>query len=178
MKGRFLGAPMRDLWAEINACLILENQCPSRYNTIWPDSLGNSVGTGTSEREEKGGSIGTVALNFRSYYITEKLAFFCSAEIRESSFDMTRGRGGGGGRRFRNSKLEILAAPIASGSMFQEPLPPFGSKTFRAPLLAQQFFQSPPIQVSKKFSEPPPPLNIFIPPPLVILNELYLRPRY
>ena len=34
--------------------------------------------------------------------------------LRESSFNMTRG----GGWRYWNSKLEILAAPLASGSIF------------------------------------------------------------
>ena len=58
-------------------------------------------------------------------------------QVRESSFNMTRGEGGGGGKRLRylNSKLEILAAPVASGSIGFEVY-----KFSEPPILAQQFF--------------------------------------
>ena len=44
-----------------------------------------------------------------------------NSTLRESPFNMTRMGGGGGGWRYWNSKLEILAAPLASGSVFWEP---------------------------------------------------------
>ena len=46
-------------------------------------------------------------------HVTSILHINCQKEIRESSFNMTRG-----GWRYWNSKLEILAAPLASGSIF------------------------------------------------------------
>ena len=79
-----------------------------------------------------------------------------------------------GGWRYWNAKLEILAAPLplTSSSIFRSP-PPVGfevCKFSEPPLLAQQFFQSPPFGCLKIFA---PPLNIFTPPPF-ILNELSL----
>ena len=79
-----------------------------------------------------------------------------------------QGRGGWG---YWNSKLEILAAPLTSSSIFQEPSPillVLKYTDFRNPLLAQQFFQSPPFPVSKNFWSPSS-ISSF---PLVILNEL------
>ena len=71
-----------------------------------------------------------------------------------------------GGWRYWNSKLEILAAPLASSSIFYAPPPAplllvMKYTDFRSPLLAQQIFQSPAFGCLK-FSEPP--LNISIPP--------------
>ena len=48
--------------------------------------------------------------------ISEPLFF---DDVRESSFNMTRGGGGGErGWRYWNSKLEIFVAPLANGSIF------------------------------------------------------------
>ena len=81
--------------------------------------------------------------------------------LRESSFNMTRGEGW----RYWDSKLEILAAPLASGSIFLgAPLSPVGFEVYK--------FSEPPFRVSKRFRSPHP-LNIFVPP--VILNELSLK---
>ena len=46
--------------------------------------------------------------------------FKTNIRVRESSLNMTRGAGGGW--RYRNLKPEIFAAPLASGSVFLEPL--------------------------------------------------------
>ena len=76
---------------------------------------------------------------------------------------MTRGGGGRGGWRYWNSKLEILEAPLASGSIFRRlPPPPVGFEVYK--------YSETPFRVSKNFPRPPSISSS----PLVILNELSL----
>ena len=93
--------------------------------------------------------------------------------IRESSLIWQGGRRGGGWR-YWNSKLEILAAPLDSSSIFRSAPPScwfWSIQIFGAPppLLAQQFFQSPPFGCLKIFGAPPAISSSPLP---VKLNEL------
>ena len=74
------------------------------------------------------------------------------------------------GWRYWNSKVEILLAPLTSGSIFRSP-PSFwvlSIQIFGAPLI----FSEPPFRCLKIFGAPPPQ---YLHPPLVILNELSLN---
>ena len=66
---------------------------------------------------------------------------------------------GGGGWRYWNSKLEILAAsppPPASSSIFQEPPhPPVGFEEYKFLEAPPLIFSEPPSRVSKNFRRPP-----------------------
>ena len=83
-----------------------------------------------------------------------------------------------GGWRYWNSKLEILAAPLASSSIFYAPppgTPPVGYEIYRfsEPPPGPTNFSEPRLRVSKIFGAPP---QYLYPSrsPLVILNELSL----
>ena len=87
------------------------------------------------------------------YEITSSNYSYNKNVTRESSFNM------GGGWRYRNLKLEILAAPLASGSIFLGAPPPVGFEVNKhvspPPSPSLTIFSEPPFRVSKNFRSPP-----------------------